>query len=317
MEYQNPSQSFIEKIATHKYFALIAICVISIIGTIGFVMFNMNLQTEITRIHQQNTELQISLNTLKSEFATTTELLATNIAEARNNLTNRIEQEKNSVNEQLGNVKGEVGSLSGTLTNLEKLSKTDAELLQKYSKVYFLNEHYQPVSLTELPSEYVYSEQKTYQFHTQAWGYLQNMIDAAERDNIDLYVFSAFRSFNTQAALKGQYTVTYGSGTANQFSADQGYSEHQLGTALDFMTTGIGGVLDKFGTTHAYTWLLNNAYKYGFVLSYPEHNDYYIFEPWHWRFVGKALANDLHNSGKNFYDLEQREIDAYLVNLFD
>jgi hypothetical protein len=60
-----------------------------------------------------------------------------------------------------------------------------------------------------------------------------------------------------------------------------------------------------------------NAYKYGFVLSYPKGNVYYVFEPWHWRFVGEKLAADLNKSGDYFYDWDQRKIDTYLVNVFD
>jgi D-alanyl-D-alanine carboxypeptidase len=86
--------------------------------------------------------------------------------------------------------------------------------------------------------------------------------------------------------LKSQYRVTYGAGTANSFSADQGYSEHQLGTTVDFTTPKVGGTLTGFDKTDSYKWLQNNAYKYGFILSYPSSNGYYIFEPWHWRFVG-------------------------------
>ena len=69
--------------------------------------------------------------------------------------------------------------------------------------------------------------------------------------------------------------------------------------------------------TPAYQWMTDNAHKYGFVLSYPKDNSYYVYEPWHWRFVGVKLATDLHNQGKNFYDLDQRVIDTYLVNIFD
>src|SRR5690606_18737682 len=108
----------------------------------------------------------------------------------------------------------------------------------------------------------------------------------------------------------------YGSG-ANAFSADQGFSEHQLGTTVDFTTTGLGGGLQGFGNTPAYQWLVQNAYKYGFVLSYPEDNAYYVFEPWHWRYVGEDLAEDLHDDDQHFYDLPQREIDQYLLHIFD
>jgi D-alanyl-D-alanine carboxypeptidase len=75
--------------------------------------------------------------------------------------------------------------------------------------------------------------------------------------------------------------------------------------------------LNNFETTPAYEWLVKNAYKFGFALSYPKDNAYYIFEPWHWRFVGTDLARKLHRDGKSFYDLEQREIDEYLISLFD
>jgi D-alanyl-D-alanine carboxypeptidase len=143
------------------------------------------------------------------------------------------------------------------------------------------------------------------------------MIDDANAAGVKIFVQSAYRSFFDQASLKGKYTVTYGAGTANSFSADQGYSEHQLGTTVDFSTTGLNGGLDGFDKTPAYTWLVANAYKYGFVLSYPKNNTYYVFEPWHWRFVGFALALRIHNESKNFYDLDQRVIDGYLISIFD
>ena len=110
--------------------------------------------------------------------------------------------------------------------------------------------------------------------------------------------------------------MLYGVG-ANQFSADQGYSEHQLATTVDLITKGLGGQLPGFDKTDAYKWLEKRAYKYGFILSYPSGNSYYMYEPWHWRFVGVKLATYLHNTDRNFYDIDQREIDTYLSNIFD
>ena len=63
--------------------------------------------------------------------------------------------------------------------------------------------------------------------------------------------------------------------------------------------------------------MLDNAYKHGFTLSYPEDNEFYVYEPWHWRFVGKDLARDLHREDRRFYDVEQRELDTYLISIFD
>jgi hypothetical protein len=51
-------------------------------------------------------------------------------------------------------------------------------------------------------------------------------------------------------------------------------------------------------------------------MSYPKDNPFYVYEPWHFRYVGIKLATDLANQGKHFYDLDQRTIDEYLVNLF-
>lgn len=211
----------------------------------------------------------------------------------------------------------QIQSLTGTVGVLEKLSKTDSELLKKYSKVYFLNENYVPPKLISIPSQYLFEIDKKVEIHEQVWPHLQTMLESALADGIKIQIASGYRSFGTQAGLKSTYKVVYGAGTANKFSADQGYSEHQLGTTLDFTTAEIGGNLVGFEKTKAYTWLTNNAYKFGFAMSYPKDNTYYIYEPWHYRYVSIPLATSLHNDKLNFYDLDQRVIDGYLINFFD
>lgn len=218
--------------------------------------------------------------------------------------------------ETINNFQGQINTILGTVGTLEKLSKTDEELLEKYSKVYFLNENYVPSKLIEIEKVFLNDEATNTQIHTQVWPYLERLLIAADKDGMELIVASAYRSFETQSSLKSSYKVTYGSG-ANAFSADQGYSEHQLGTAVDFSTKKLGSGFSAFGSTPAYQWLLNNAHRYGFILSYPEGNAYYKFEPWHWRFVGVNLASRLHDDSRHFYDLDQREIDTYLVKIFD
>jgi LAS superfamily LD-carboxypeptidase LdcB len=211
----------------------------------------------------------------------------------------------------------EVDKITHKAETLERLVKTDPELLQKYSKVYFLNENYIPSELTQIDNKYLFIRDKTLQIHDRVWPFLKDMLDAANAAGNQLQVASAYRSFGTQAQLKSTYKVVYGAGTANSFSADQGYSEHQLGTTIDFTTPKVGGGLNGFEKSNAYAWLQENAYKYGFIVSYPQTNAYYIFEPWHWRFVGLDLALRLHNENKNFYDLEQRDINQYLLNIFN
>ena len=200
--------------------------------------------------------------------------------------------------------------------DLDKLSRIDEELLAKYSRVYFLNENYIPTDVDKIDDDYVLGGNQPQFFHGQGMEFLEDLMDEAEEDNIDLKIASAYRSFEHQAELKGQYTQVYGSG-ANTFSADQGYSEHQLGTTIDLTTPEVGGLNESFADTEAYEWLEDNAYKYGFVLSYPEGNEFYVFEPWHWRFVGRDLARDLHRDDAHFYDWDQREIDKYRLEMFD
>jgi len=211
----------------------------------------------------------------------------------------------------------QIKKISGTVSDLDKLSKTDKELLQKYSKVYFLNEHYIPESLSAIESKWLYNESVEKKVHSKVKPFLEKMLEDALDDGVEIWVVSAYRSFYEQRQLKGAYTITYGVG-ANAFSADQGYSEHQLGTTLDFTTSGMGGGLyASFENTKAFKWLADNANKYGFTLSYPKNNAYYEYEPWHWRFVGEDLASDLHEDNAYFYDWEQRTIDSYLIKIFD
>ena len=221
-----------------------------------------------------------------------------------------VERERNE------DFENQIEDIADTVGVLDKLSKTDKELLQKYSKVYFLNEHYIPESLSNIDDKWLYNENEDKQIHKKVERFLEDMLEDALDDDIELWVVSAYRSWGTQANLKGAYTVSYGAG-ANAFSADQGYSEHQLGTTVDFTTVGLNGGLDGFGNTEAYEWLTKHAHKYGFVLSYPENNQYYIYEPWHWRFVGEDLAKDLDRDNAHFYDWEQRKIDEYLISIFD
>ncbi|MBU2103899.1 D-alanyl-D-alanine carboxypeptidase family protein [Patescibacteria group bacterium] len=228
----------------------------------------------------------------------------------------RLETALSAERNKNGVFENQISKLTGTVGVLEKLSKTDPELLTKYSKVFFLNENYSPPALSPISEEYLYQKDRILTLHKSVEPYLENMLSAAKKDDIDLLVISAYRSFGTQTALKNSYKVTYGSG-ANAFSADQGYSEHQLGTTVDLTTAQVGATFSGFDTTDAYDWLTENAWRYGFVLSYPKGNTYYQYEPWHWRFVGKDLARQLHRDEKNFYDLDQREIDEYLAEIFD
>ena len=269
------------------------------------------------RLYEEGTALKSTVASLESTLATTEQNL-TEMTKNSQSLLDALaaeQQKAGFLQEQASTYSAAVQRLSGTVMNLEKLQKTDPQLLAKYSKVYFLNENYTPVSLALIPAQFVFQGKETY-FHTQALRHLNELLLASQTAGAELKIISGYRSFETQKDLKSKYKVTYGSG-ANTFSAEQGYSEHQLGTAVDFTSVPLGAAFEKFDTTTPYFWLTEVAHKYGFVLSYPKGNTYYIYEPWHWRYVGVELATKLHDDKKHFYDIDQRELNDYLVKIFD
>lgn len=259
---------------------------------------NKELQSTRENLENKDKELSADLGALKGQIASLVDLLGTQ------------QNQSTAFQEQLGHIGDTIGTL-------DSLSKVDPELLQKYSKVFFLNEHYTPKSLANVDSQFTYDKSRQLQFLADAGPFLEKLLLAGQSAGLKLYVESSYRSFGTQASLKARYKVTYGAGTANSFSADQGYSEHQLGTTVDFTTDTLKGELEGFDKTAESAWLTANAHQYGFVLSYPENNKYYVYEPWHWRFVGVDLATRLHREGKYFYDFDQRQINSYLAVLFN
>ncbi len=271
----------------------------------------------------QGKKANAELEATKMQFASSTEDFTAKVAKLEQDLekekefNDELNDELDEERERNDDFEDQIKDISKTVTNLDKLSKTDKELLQKYSKVYFLNEHYVPDRLVQIDSDYIFPVGDKEQIHAKVLPFLERLLSRAKRDGHDLKIISAYRSFSEQTAVKNGYKFIYGAGTANQFSADQGYSEHQLGTTVDLTTALLGNAFEGIDKTEAYKWLLDNAYRYGFVLSYPENNAYYQFEPWHWRFVGEELAAKLHKDDAHFYDVEQREIDKYLIVIFD
>ncbi|MFA5793362.1 MAG: M15 family metallopeptidase [Candidatus Gracilibacteria bacterium] len=283
-------------------------------------------------LYEENTILEKSVGLLEQSFGITktqlentrkdnsnlTELLG-NERGVNENLSKNLEDQfaKNTALEsQVVDISGMVKDISGTVGTLQKLSQTDKELLKKYSKIYFLSENYIPSRLTGVYRDYLYDSSVEKKIHAGVEPFLVDMIKGAMQGGVDLKIISAYRSFDEQFSVKTGYKVVYGSG-ANKFSADQGYSEHQLGTTVDFTTPKLKTLSLQLENDPAYKWLTENAYRFGFVLSYPKGNSYYQYEPWHWRFVGTQLAKRLHDENKYFYDLTQREIDLYLVSIFD
>ena len=133
---------------------------------------------------------------------------------------------------------------------------------------------------------------------------LTRMITDAKLEGVDLSIVSGYRSYQTQIDTYN-YWLKMNNGNTNlvdTFSARAGHSQHQLGTAIDFSTNEIRDKLgDEFSNTKASKWLSQNAYKYGFVISYPkgyENITGYKHESWHYRYIGVENAQNMINLGK-------------------
>lgn len=143
------------------------------------------------------------------------------------------------------------------------------------------------------------------QLRQEAAEALAQLFAAAKAENLVLNPLSGYRSYARQQVVYGNEVKNYGQAVADTESAKPGYSEHQTGWAIDVGGGGCG-IENCFGTTPHGKWVAANAYKYGFIVRYPEGKQNitgYRYEPWHIRYVGVELATELHN--QNILTLEE------------
>ncbi len=138
------------------------------------------------------------------------------------------------------------------------------------------------------------------------------MSAAAAEDGFDIWIQSGFRSYSTQKGLYNRYVEADGKAEADTYSARPGHSEHQLGEGMDL------NIIEEYcEDTKEFEWLQENAKDYGFILRYPkgmEDVTGYIYEPWHYRYVGTELANTLYNGGdwitlEEYFGIDSRYAD--------
>ena len=126
------------------------------------------------------------------------------------------------------------------------------------------------------------------------------MADAAKADGISLRSVSAYRSYETQTGLYNRYVSIDGKANAERYSARPGYSEHQTGLAPDIVAARYKILDEEQEDTAEQKWLMENSWKYGFILRYPtDQTDVtgIVYEPWHYRYVGKEYAQDIYKKG--------------------
>ena len=122
------------------------------------------------------------------------------------------------------------------------------------------------------------------------------------KNGTPVYGQSAYRSYEKQEYLYNEAVSDYGKEKADMDTSRPGHSEHQTGLTIDVSSTKRGNML-SFERTPSFSWMSNNAYKYGFILRYPKGKENihgFIYEAWHYRYVGEKIAKDMHD---NYSDL--------------
>lgn len=177
----------------------------------------------------------------------------------------------------------------------------EAELHRVVDKTHALPADYVPDDLVLLPGEWLMPGIGGLQVREELLDVLEDLMTAARDDGVDLRIRSAYRSYGEQEWTYSYWVGLLGESQASRESARAGYSEHQLGTTIDFASAENGyELVESFGATREGIWLAQHAVEFGFALSYPPDGEAvtgYISEPWHYRYIGPEAAAAWEESG--------------------
>ena len=170
-------------------------------------------------------------------------------------------------------------------TNIKK-TNTDMPYQMLVNKYYYLDKNYKLELITQ---EAKYGKANV-KLEKETYEHFKKMFEAAKKENLTLYVNSAYRSYEEQKSVFDYYEKIMGPEVL-EYAAKPGHSEHQTGLALDIFKPGT--TTKTFEKTKEFKWLQQHAHKYGFILRYPKGKENitgYDYESWHYRYVGEEIA---------------------------
>jgi len=154
-----------------------------------------------------------------------------------------------------------------------------------------------------------------YKLSKEAADNLIILVQDLKKANISYTINSAYRSISDQNRVYKNYVAGYGIDYAQSIAAKPGFSEHNLGNAIDILTNENNlRISSTFQKTKLAKWLEKNSYKYGFVQSFPKKTNNYNtdnfeifdspigYEPWHYRYIGKTAAEEYVNANIPLFD---------------
>src|SRR3989339_2021886 len=187
------------------YWLVAILLVILVLGLAVQAYFMFTLSQKLNTVSQHTASTTDALTTLSSTTISRFEENEKKFVQFSDMLYEE-QQVTEALTEAVDKFKRQVGKLTGTVDTLEKLTTTDPELLQKYSRVYFLNENYKPADLAVLEEKYDLVDGKQVSIHSDVLPYLEDLLENAKEDNVSLMVLSGYRSFAEQVTLKEAYT---------------------------------------------------------------------------------------------------------------
>ena len=180
---------------------------------------------------------------------------------------------------------------------LDKMFYEDPNIIEEYTPEVIVNK-YNKLTKTFVPNKLVEldkcSDGGQYLAEEAKLAY-DKLCSASLKEGLKLGVTSSYRSYESQEGVYASYLKSNGQEYVDKYVATPGYSEHQTGLALDVKST----VSSPFKKTKEYTWMINNSYKYGFILRYPEEMENitgYSAEAWHFRYVGEEAAKYIYEN---------------------
>lgn len=186
-------------------------------------------------------------------------------------------------------------------------SKIDSPLNVLANKWNFLDS-YEPKDLVAVDNKYGLNRYNQ-ELRKETYEAFIKMYDAAKKDNVSMYITSAYRGYDYQVSVYNGYLRKDSQEKVDTYSSRPGHSDHQTGNAVDILSNKYD--FDTFESSDAFKWLNANAYKYGFILRFPKGKEDitgYMYESWHYRYVGEEVAKYIKNN-----NLTYEEYYAYFI----
>lgn len=187
--------------------------------------------------------------------------------------------------------------------DMDKNDYEDPVIVTKYSTDMLVNKHrsltdkFVPNDLVTISKEY--ASEDDLQASKVAVDAFIKMNKAAEAEGYSLVINSAYRSYQEQLDLIDFYKKAYGQSYVDKYVAKAGFSEHQTGLSFDIGSR----TANVFQNSKEYTWMEENAYKYGFIRRFTKKYELitgFRNEPWHFRYVGEKIAKEIHEKGMSY-----------------